>query len=76
MSAKEEQDPLFSPATPDQINVLAEAVATKLVVHHDVVMLDENGAMVKSQDRENRPRKKAMIETNETQISRSSPRPD
>ncbi len=54
------------------VDVLADNVATKLVVHHDVVMLDENGAMIKKQDRENRPKKKKMTEINETQISKWS----
>ena len=44
----------------------------QMMVHHDIVMLDENGAMIKNQDRENRPRKKKFTEINETQISRLS----
>jgi hypothetical protein len=52
------------------MDVLADTVATKLVIHHDVVRLDENGAMIKSQDYENRPRKKKVVEANVTQISK------
>lgn len=56
--------------SPQRISVLADAVPSKLVVHHDVVMLDENGAMIKNHDREHRPRKKKGTEINETQISK------
>ncbi|KIH90373.1 checkpoint serine/threonineeeee-protein kinase [Sporothrix brasiliensis 5110] len=67
--AKEDQDLLFSPVGPRQMDVLADTVATKLVVHRDVVRLDENGAMIKNHDQNNRPRKKKVVEANVTQIS-------
>ncbi|CAK7223936.1 protein kinase [Sporothrix bragantina] len=66
--AKVEQDLLFSPVPSHKIDVLADDVASKLVVHHDVVMLDENGAMVKNNGQENRSRKKKFVEANVTQI--------
>ncbi|OAA62611.1 checkpoint protein kinase [Niveomyces insectorum RCEF 264] len=57
-----------SPLPLPRVDVLAEAIATKLVVHQDKVLLDENGALIKSLGAENRPRKKKVIELNETQI--------
>lgn len=54
-----------------QINMLNQKIATKLVVHHDVVELDENGA-VKQQHKSSKPRKKKLMEFNETQISKLS----
>ncbi len=68
VSAREEESPPAEEAEPSQVDLLAEAVATKLVVHHDVVMLDENGA-IKDYPR-GRPEKKRVMEVNETQISR------
>lgn len=68
--AKEDQDLLFSPVAPRKMDVLADSVATKLVIHHDVVRLDENGAMIKPHDQENRPRKKTVVDVNVTQISK------
>lgn len=53
-----------------QINMLSQKVATKLVVHHDVLELDENGA-IKQQHKPSKPRKKKLMEVNETQISKS-----
>ncbi|ORY62312.1 Mad3/BUB1 homology region 1-domain-containing protein [Pseudomassariella vexata] len=50
-----------------KINVLSQKIATKLVVHQDVVMLDENGA-VKDQPKSGKPKKTKMVEVNETQI--------
>lgn len=50
------------------VDLLSQRVAEKLVVHHDVVMLDENGA-IKDQARPVKPRKKKLMEVNETQIS-------
>ncbi|KAK7753247.1 protein kinase [Diatrype stigma] len=52
--------------SPD-VDLLSQRVADKLVVHHDVVMLDENGA-IKDQARSVKPRKKKLMEVNETQI--------
>lgn len=43
------------------------SVSEKLLVHHDVVMLDENGAVKDS--REGKGKKKKVMEVNETQIS-------
>ncbi|KAL2199956.1 Mad3/BUB1 homology region 1-domain-containing protein [Corynascus similis CBS 632.67] len=51
------------------VNALADNVSQKLVVHHDVLRLDENGAPV--YPKETKPRKKKVIEMNETQISMS-----
>jgi checkpoint serine/threonine-protein kinase len=50
-----------------EVDLLADSVAEKLVVHHDVVMLDENGAPILP--REGKSKKKRMVEANETQIS-------
>ncbi|KAB5580307.1 Mad3/BUB1 homology region 1-domain-containing protein [Coniochaeta sp. 2T2.1] len=49
-----------------QVDLLAEAVSEKLVVHHDVVMLDENGAPIFPH--KSKPKKKKPVEVNETQI--------
>ncbi|ERS97972.1 BUB protein kinase [Sporothrix schenckii ATCC 58251] len=70
--AKEDQDLLFSPVGHRQMDVLADTVATKLVVHRDVVRLDENGAMIKNHDQNNRPRKKKVVEANVTQIIKAN----
>jgi checkpoint serine/threonine-protein kinase len=51
-------------------SVMTEKVPTKLAVHHDTVRLDENGAPI--YPKESKPRKKKMIEVNETQISTSA----
>ncbi|KAK3394714.1 Mad3/BUB1 homology region 1-domain-containing protein [Podospora didyma] len=48
------------------MNLLTEQVSKKLMVHHDVVRLDENGAPV--YPKQNKPRKKKAVEVNETQI--------
>jgi checkpoint serine/threonine-protein kinase len=53
-----------------EVDVLAEAMSAKLVVHHDIVRLDENGAIVEA-GREGRPKKKKVMEVNETQISKT-----
>lgn len=53
------------------VNALADRVSEKLVVHHDVVRLDENGAPIF--EKEAKPRKKKVIEVNETQISQALP---
>ncbi len=50
-----------------EVDLLAEAVSEKLVVHHDVVMLDENGAPIFPN--KSKPKKKKALEVNETQIS-------
>lgn len=50
-----------------QINELNQKIATKLIVHQDVVELDENGA-IKQQQKPSKPKKKKMMEVNETQI--------
>ncbi|OIW34848.1 hypothetical protein CONLIGDRAFT_639181 [Coniochaeta ligniaria NRRL 30616] len=49
-----------------EVDLLAEAVSEKLVVHHDVVMLDENGAPIFPN--KSKPKKKKAMEVNETQI--------
>ncbi|KAH8676039.1 Mad3/BUB1 homology region 1-domain-containing protein [Xylariales sp. PMI_506] len=50
------------------LDVLNHQVQTKLVVHHDMPMLDENGA-IKDQQKSSKPKKKKMMmEVNETQI--------
>ncbi|KXX73967.1 Checkpoint serine/threonine-protein kinase BUB1 [Madurella mycetomatis] len=51
---------------PPDMNTLADRVSEKLVIHHDMVRLDENGAPV--YPKEAKPRKKKVIEVNETQI--------
>jgi checkpoint serine/threonine-protein kinase len=53
---------------PPNMDVLARGVSEKLVIHHDVVRLDENGAPI--YPKEAKPRKKKVIEVNETQISK------
>ncbi|KAK9420997.1 putative Mad3/BUB1-like protein [Seiridium unicorne] len=50
-----------------QIDMLSQKVSRKLVVHHDVVELDENGA-IKQQQKPSKPKKKKLMELNETQI--------
>ncbi|KAI0125720.1 Mad3/BUB1 homology region 1-domain-containing protein [Xylariales sp. AK1849] len=50
-----------------KVATLTQKVATKLVIHHDVVQLDENGA-IKDQPKISKPKKKKMMEVNETQI--------
>ncbi|KAL1866908.1 hypothetical protein VTK73DRAFT_4455 [Phialemonium thermophilum] len=49
-----------------EVDRLAETVSEKLVVHHHAVMLDENGAPIGPP--EGKPRKKKIMEINETQI--------
>ncbi|KAH8905453.1 kinase domain-containing protein [Coniochaeta sp. PMI_546] len=49
-----------------EVDVLADAVSEKLVVHHDVVMLDENGAPIFPN--KSKTKKKKAMEVNETQI--------
>lgn len=54
----------------DENKALCQAGA-KLVVHHDVVTLDENGR-IPEQHRDGRSKKKKVMEVNETQISESN----
>ncbi|KAH6845388.1 Mad3/BUB1 homology region 1-domain-containing protein [Chaetomium sp. MPI-CAGE-AT-0009] len=49
-----------------EVNALADSVSQKLVVHRDVLRLDENGAPI--YPKEAKPRKKKVVEVNETQI--------
>lgn len=65
--AEDEQAPTDE-NNPD-VDLLSRKVAEKLVVHQDALMLDENGA-VKDQARAHKPRKKKVMEVNETQISK------
>lgn len=57
---------------PSEVDLLGKQVAEKLVIHHDMVELDENGA-VKDQARPTKSKKKKVMEVNETQISKCSP---
>ncbi|CAJ2501994.1 Uu.00g048470.m01.CDS01 [Anthostomella pinea] len=50
-----------------EVDLLSQRVAQKLVVHQDVVMLDENGAL-KEQSKPTKSKKKKLMEVNETQI--------
>lgn len=43
----------------------------KIAVHRDIIRLDENGAPI--YPKESKPKKKKMVEVNETQISTSIP---
>lgn len=52
------------------VDLLADDVSQKLVVHHDVVMLDENGAPILPH--KSKTKKKKVMEVNETQISEHS----
>ncbi|RYP63091.1 hypothetical protein DL771_009433 [Monosporascus sp. 5C6A] len=67
----EDEDIAEVPPQPDEnnpdVDILSRKVAEKLVVHHDVVMLDENGAL-KDPSRPAKPKKKKVMEVNETQI--------
>ncbi|KAK0731588.1 Mad3/BUB1 homology region 1-domain-containing protein [Lasiosphaeris hirsuta] len=58
--------PMMDENSLPDMNVPAKKVSEKLAVHHDVIRLDENGAPI--YPRENKPRKKKVIEVNETQI--------
>lgn len=58
--AQDENNPL-------EVDLLADSLSEKLVVHSDVVMLDENGAPILP--REGKVKKKKVTEINETQIS-------
>ncbi|KAH9909181.1 Mad3/BUB1 homology region 1-domain-containing protein [Xylariomycetidae sp. FL2044] len=61
-----EHDEAAGTSQPD-VDALGQRMAERLVVHHDVAMLDENGA-VKDQSRPVKPKKKKIMEVNETQI--------
>ena len=54
----------------NSVDLLTAAVSEKLVVHQDVVMLDENGAPIFPN--KGKSKKKKVIEVNETQISECS----
>lgn len=65
--------PEFNENKSSEVDLLSEAVSQKLVVHHDVVMLDENGR-IQHHSKEGKSKKKKVIEVNETQISECSSR--
>ena len=55
-----------------EVEDLSRSTSEKLVIHQDLVMFDENGA-VKNQHNEPRiSKKKKLMEANETQISESN----
>lgn len=56
------------PPADENVDLLSQRVATNLVVHHDVVRLDENGA-IQEPRKSSKPKKKRTAEVNETQIS-------
>jgi len=63
----------LEPSMSDENSLLNMGAMTKreperLTVHHDVVRLDENGAPI--YPKPSKPRKKKVIEVNETQISK------
>lgn len=67
---QQEQQP--SDGNVPNVEDLTQKVATKLVVHQDAVELDENGALKNQQQQKpSKPRKKKLMEVNETQISQS-----
>ncbi|KAK3300955.1 protein kinase BUB1-like protein, partial [Chaetomium fimeti] len=49
-----------------EVNALADRVSQKLTIHRDVLRLDENGAPI--YPKQAKPRKKKVVEVNETQI--------
>ncbi|OTB08761.1 hypothetical protein M426DRAFT_7484 [Hypoxylon sp. CI-4A] len=63
---EEQQQELTDEQHPD-VDLLSNQMAQKLVVHHDIVELDENGG-IKDQSRPIKSKKKKMMEFNETQI--------
>lgn len=65
----EEQQEPPSRGQLSEVDLLSQQVAEKLVVHQDIVELDENGA-IKDQPKPGKSKKKKVIEVNETQISR------
>ena len=65
------EDEVAAHSSSPDIDALTQEVSQKLVVHRDVVMLDENGAPILPKT--SKTKKKKVIEVNETQISRSLP---
>ncbi|KAI1645621.1 Mad3/BUB1 homology region 1-domain-containing protein [Daldinia loculata] len=63
--ADELQEPTLGQGS--EVDMLSNQVAEKLVVHQDVVELDENGA-IKESSRPAKSKKKKVMEYNETQI--------
>lgn len=63
----EEQQEPPSRGQLSEVDLLSQQVAEKLVVHQDIVELDENGA-IKDQPKPGKSKKKKVIEVNETQI--------
>ncbi|OTB18472.1 hypothetical protein K445DRAFT_315301 [Daldinia sp. EC12] len=63
--AEEQQEPDLGQGT--ELDMLSNQVAEKLVVHQDIVELDENGA-IKENPRPTKSKKKKVMEYNETQI--------
>ncbi|KAK8056351.1 hypothetical protein PG993_001578 [Apiospora rasikravindrae] len=64
---QEQQQP--SDENAPNVEALTKKIATKLAVHQDVVELDENGvAKNQQQQKPSKPRKKKLMEVNETQI--------
>ncbi len=61
-------EPLMDENHSSEMDTLTEEVAQKLVVHHDVVRLDENGAPILPKT--GKSKKKKVMEVNETQISK------
>lgn len=59
-----------SPPVISQVDLLDENAPQKLVIHRDTIPLDENGAPIKPFPKEGKPRKKKVMEVNETQISK------
>ncbi|KAH9429080.1 hypothetical protein MCOR02_010490 [Pyricularia oryzae] len=57
-----------SPPVISQVDLLDENAPQKLVIHRDTIPLDENGAPIKPISKEGKPRKKKVMEVNETQI--------
>lgn len=68
----DEEQPGPASGRPSDVDFLGQKMASKLVVHHDAAMLDENGA-VKDQPRSSKSKKKKVMEVNETQISQFTP---
>lgn len=68
--ADELQEPTLGQGS--EVDMLSNQVAEKLVVHQDVVELDENGA-IKESSRPAKSKKKKVMEYNETQISQFIP---
>ncbi|TGJ87970.1 hypothetical protein E0Z10_g764 [Xylaria hypoxylon] len=54
------------------VEVLSRAVEQKLVIHRDIVPLDENGALKDYHPKPTKGRKKKIMEVNETQIIKAN----